>query len=38
LQFAKASASTLPQQEKIISADAQRGRENISGFVCKVAT
>ena len=28
LQFAKASAATLPQQEKNDSADAQRGRMN----------
>jgi hypothetical protein len=30
-QFAKASAATLPQQEKNNSADFQRGRVNISG-------
>jgi hypothetical protein len=33
LQFAKASAATLSQQEKIDSADVQRGRVNISGFI-----
>jgi hypothetical protein len=33
LQFAKASAATLLQQEKSKLADIQRGRVNISGFV-----
>jgi len=33
LQFAKASAATLPQQEKNDKADVQRGRVNISGFI-----
>jgi hypothetical protein len=37
LQFAKASAATLSQQEKNNSADVQRGRANISGFICVVA-
>jgi hypothetical protein len=32
LQFAKASAATLSQQEKNDTADVQRGRVNISGF------
>jgi hypothetical protein len=32
LQFAKASAETLSQQEKNDSADMQRGRVNIFGF------
>jgi hypothetical protein len=36
MQFAKASAATLSQQEKNISADVQRGRANISGFICTV--
>jgi hypothetical protein len=34
LQFAEASAATLSQQEKRNSADMQRGRVNISGFIC----
>ena len=38
LQFAKASAATLPQQEKIDSADVQRDRVNISGFIGTVAS
>jgi hypothetical protein len=38
LQFAKASAATLLQQEKNNSADVQRGRVNISGFICPVAS
>jgi hypothetical protein len=38
LQFAKASAPTLSQQEKNNSADVQRGRVNISGFICTVAS
>jgi hypothetical protein len=39
LQFAKASAATLLQQEKNDTADdAQRGRVNISGFIGKVAS
>jgi hypothetical protein len=34
LQFAKAfSAATLTQQEKNNSADVQRGRVNITGFI-----
>jgi hypothetical protein len=36
LQFAKASATTLLQQEKSDSADVQRGRLNISNFICTV--
>jgi hypothetical protein len=36
LQFAKASAATLLQQGKGNSADVQRGRVNISGFICAV--
>jgi hypothetical protein len=38
LQFDKASAATLPQQEKNNSADVQRGRANISGFIGTVAS
>jgi hypothetical protein len=38
LQFAKASAATLPQQEKNNSANFQRGGANISGFICTVAS
>jgi hypothetical protein len=38
LQFAKASAATLSQQEKNNSADVKRGRVNISGFICRVAS
>jgi hypothetical protein len=34
LQFAKASAATLLQQEKRDSADVQRGRLNISNCIC----
>jgi predicted Holliday junction resolvase-like endonuclease len=35
LQFAKTgSAAKLSQQEKNISADVQRGRVNITGFIC----
>jgi hypothetical protein len=37
LQFAKASATTLSQQEKSASADVQRGRINMSGFIGTVA-
>jgi hypothetical protein len=33
LQFAKASAATLSQQEKSDTADMQRGRVNLSGFI-----
>jgi hypothetical protein len=33
LQFAKASAASLSQQEYNDSADVQRGRVNISGFM-----
>jgi hypothetical protein len=38
LQFAKASAAKLSQQEKNNSTDVQRGRVNISGFICTVAS
>jgi hypothetical protein len=39
LQFAKAgSTAKLPQQEKNNSADVQRGRVNITGFMCRVAS
>jgi hypothetical protein len=38
LQLAKASAATLSQQEKRNSADVQRGRVSISGFMCTVAS
>jgi hypothetical protein len=38
LQFAKASAATLPQQEKNDTADVERGRLNISGFIVTVAS
>jgi hypothetical protein len=38
LQFAKASATTLFQQEKNNSADVQRGRVNISSFICTVVS
>jgi hypothetical protein len=37
LQFAKASAATLPQQEKNDTADLQRRRVSISGFIGTVA-
>ena len=33
LQFAKASAATLSQQEKNDTADVQRRRVHISGFI-----
>jgi hypothetical protein len=33
LQFARASAATLPQKEKNSMADVQRGRAIISGFM-----
>jgi hypothetical protein len=33
VQFAKASAAILSQQEKIDTADVQRGRVHISGFI-----
>jgi hypothetical protein len=36
LQFAKASATTLLQQEKSDLVDVQRGRLNISNFTCTV--
>jgi hypothetical protein len=36
LQFAKASAATLSQQEKNDTEDVQQGRVNISGFIGKV--
>jgi hypothetical protein len=38
LQFAKASAATLLQQEKNDTGDVQRGRVNISGFIGIVAS
>jgi hypothetical protein len=38
LQFAKASAAALSQQEKNNSADVQRGRVNISGFIFTVVS
>jgi hypothetical protein len=38
LQFAEASAAALSQQEKNNSADVRRGRANISGFICTVAS
>jgi hypothetical protein len=38
LQFAKASAATLSQQEKNDTADVQRGRVHISGFIGTVAS
>jgi hypothetical protein len=38
LQFAKASAATLSQQEKNDKVDVQRDRINISGFICTVAS
>jgi len=38
LQFAKASAATLLQQEKNNSADVQRGKINIPAFICTVAS
>jgi hypothetical protein len=38
LQFAKASAATLPQQEKKDTAHVQRDRRNISGFIGTVAS
>jgi hypothetical protein len=38
LQFAKASASTLSQQEKNDTADVQWGKVNISGFIGTVAS
>jgi hypothetical protein len=37
LQFAKVSAATLPQQEKNDTADVQRGRVHIPGFIGTVA-
>jgi hypothetical protein len=37
LQFAKASAATLSQQEKNETADLQRGRVHISSFIGTVA-
>jgi len=36
LYFVKASAATLSQLEKNNSADVQRGRANISGFIFTV--
>jgi len=38
LQFAKASAVTLSQQEKNGMADVQLGRVHISGFIGAVAS
>jgi hypothetical protein len=38
LQFAKASAATLPQQETNDSADEKSGRVTISGFIYTVAS
>jgi hypothetical protein len=38
LQLAKASATTLSQQEKNNSADVQRERVNVSGFIFTVAS
>jgi hypothetical protein len=38
LQFAKASAATLLQQEKNDSSDVQRGRLNMSNFICTVVS
>jgi hypothetical protein len=38
LQFAKASAATMPQQRKNSSPDVQRGRENVSSFICTEAS
>jgi hypothetical protein len=38
LQFAKASAAKLSQQAKNNQEDVQRGRVNISGFICTVAS
>jgi hypothetical protein len=38
LQFDEASAAALSQQEKNNSADVRRGRANISGFICTVAS
>ena len=38
LQFTKANAATLPQQKKNDSADVQRGRVNISGFIGTVVS
>jgi hypothetical protein len=38
LQFAKASAATLSQQEKNDTADVQRARVHISGFIGTVAS
>jgi hypothetical protein len=36
--FIKARAATLSQQQKINSADVQRGRVNISDFICAVVS
>jgi hypothetical protein len=38
LQFAKASAAALSQQEKNDTANVQRGRVNISDFIGKVVS
>ena len=38
LQFAKASAATLPQQEKNDTEDLKRGRAHISDFIGTVAS
>jgi hypothetical protein len=38
LHFSKANATTLPQQEQNDTADVQRGKANISGFIGIVAS
>jgi hypothetical protein len=38
LQFAKASAATLSQQEKNNSEKLQRERVNTSGFICAMSS
>jgi hypothetical protein len=38
LQFAKASAATMFQQEKNDSADVQRGTSSIYNFICTVVS
>jgi hypothetical protein len=38
LQFTKASAAKLSQQAKNNQEDVQRGRVNISSFICTVAS
>jgi hypothetical protein len=37
-QAAARGDAALPQQEKNKSADVQRNRENITGFICTVAS